>query len=200
VSAQLGTTLYRLNLIREMREREVKAERQRRLTLILGMGCFGFFILSLLYSALTIAQMEHVLMNEKDKLNRLQNEYMKYTAATLIVDKTDIELLNDLQGKGVFWTKKLASMAKHLPDNYWITDFAYTNNILTVKGYGYANPQQDQLLILDQYLNRLRGDTTFSDTFTQLHLNTAERIQESGSVAFDFSAYTSKWKPSNEIR
>lgn len=192
--AKSGPSFYRLNLIRDLRERELKSEQKHRMAVILGLGCFGFFILSLLYSGFTIVQMERVLSNESNKVRALQQEYRKYTAAKLIVDKSDIELLNDLQGKGIFWTKKLASMAKHLPDNYWITQFSYNNNALSVKGYGYVNPQQDQLLVLDQYLNRLRSDTTFSNTFTKLQLNLAERNENGGRVAFDFSAFTSRWK------
>jgi hypothetical protein len=193
--AKPGPNLYRLNLIRDLREREVKAEKKQRLAVILGLGCFGFFILSLLYSALTITQMEQVISIEQDKVQRLQQEYKKYTAAKLIVDKSDIELLNDLQGKGMLWTKKLASMAKHLPDNYWITGFSFNNNTLNVKGYGYASPHQDQLLILDQYLNRLRADTSFSDTFAKLQLNMAERKEDGSKVAFEFSAFTTNWRP-----
>lgn len=195
MNAKSGFSLYRLNLIRELREKEVKAERQHRLSIILVLGCFGFFLLSFLYSALTIAQMESVLSNEKQKVHSLQQEYQKYAAAKLIVDKSDVELLSDLQGKGVLWTKKMAAMAKHLPENYWITRFSFNNNVLMVSGYGYANAQQDQLLILDQYLNRLRKDTTFSDVFTKIQLNLAERREEGNRVAFDFSAFTSKWKP-----
>jgi Tfp pilus assembly protein PilN len=193
--AKPGMNLYRINLIRDLRDREVKAEQQQRLAVILGLGCFGFFLISLLYSTLTILQMERVLTNEKEKVGRLQQEYQKYAAAKLIVDKSDIELLNDLQGKGMLWTKKLAAMAKHLPDNYWITGFSFTNNTLNVRGYGYADARQDQLLVLDQYLNRLRNDTTFSDTFSKLQLNVAERREDGSRVAFEFSAFTNKWMP-----
>lgn len=189
-----GTSLYRINLIRELRERELKSERRRRLTLILGIGCFGFFIMSILYSGLTMWQMERVLDVESDKLNRLHVEYQKYTAAKLIVDKSDLELLNELQGKGMFWTKKLVAMAKHLPDNYTITGFSYLNNELKVSGHGQSTHQQDQLLILDGYLNDLRADTTFSSLFKKLQLNAADRKGEGGRVAFEFSAYTAAWK------
>lgn len=192
--ANPGADLYRINLIRDLRDKEIKAERQTRLLRIFGFGCFGFFILSLLYSGLTIWQMEQVLKQEKDKLSRLEQEYQKYTAARLIVDKADLELLNDLQGRGVFWTKKLASMAKHLPENYWITSFSFLGEELKVTGYGFSSAQQDQLLILDQYLNRLRADTSFSDVFPKLQLNIAERRQDAAQIAFDFSAFTKKWK------
>jgi hypothetical protein len=186
--------LYRMNLIRELRERELKRERQNRLALILGFGCFGFFLVSVLYSGITIWQMENVLDRENRKLTHLHEQYRKYAAARLIVDKSDLELLNDLQGKGVFWTKKLAAMAKHLPDDYMITGFSYLNNELKIAGYGYASPKQDQLLILDGYLNALRTDTTFSDTFKMLQLNSADRKGEAGRILFEFSAYTAAWK------
>lgn len=189
-----GSTLYRLNLIRATREREKKSERKRRLAFILGAGCFGFFAISVMYSALTIWQMEHILTQEKDKLSRLQLEYNKYTATKLIVDKADIELLGGLPGKGIFWTRKLAAMAKHLPENYWITGFGFSNNELKVSGFGFANAQQEQLLVLDEYVNHLKRDTTFSDTFTRMKLNFATRSGESGRIAFEFSAYTSAWK------
>jgi Tfp pilus assembly protein PilN len=190
--ANAGRNLYRLNLIRDLREKELKLDRRNRLSVILGLGCFGFFILSMLYSGLTILQMENVLTREKDKVEGLQQEYRKYTAAKLIVDKSDIELLNELQGKGVFWTRKLASMAKHLPENYWITAFSFNNQALTVQGFGYANSQQDQLLILDKYLNELRRDTSFSDTFGRIQLNLADRKENNGKVSFEFSAFTGK--------
>jgi Tfp pilus assembly protein PilN len=189
--AQTGPALYRLNLIRELREKEVKSERKRRMTLILGLGCFGFFVLSLLYSGLTIWQMEAVLNREEKKVQDLHQEYQKYKASKLIVDKADLELLSGLQGKGIFWTKKLVAIAKHLPENYSITSFSYGNDQLKVTGYGATSAQQDQLLVLDNYLNRLRADTSFSNTFKQLQLNSADRRIDAGQIAFEFTAFTS---------
>ncbi len=190
-----GPALYRINLIREMREREKKAEQQRSMTATIGLICFGLFLMSLIYSGLTIWQMERVIAGEQVKLNHLKQEYQKYTAASLIVDKSDIELLNDLQSRGIFWTKKLATMAKYLPDNYSITHFTFGNNEMQISGFGYITPQQDQLLILDGYLNRLRTDSTYADVFTKLHLNSAQRTEDgAGRVSFNFSSYTAKWK------
>ena len=186
--AKGGAALYRVNLIRELREREKKSEQKRRLAVILSFGCFGFFILSLVYSTLTIIQMEKVLGIEKDKVSYLKQEYQKYKANRLIIGKEDIELLNSLQGKGIFWTKKLAAMASHLPDNYSITAFSFSDNVLKVSGYGIPAPNQSQLLVLDRYLNELRADTNFSNVFTKVYLNSAERQSEDGRVAFGFSA------------
>ncbi len=186
---------YRLNLIRAIRQREKKSEQRKRMAFILGAGCFGFFVISILYSSLTIWQMEGVIKSEKDKLVRLEQEYRKYTSSKLIVDKSDVELLGELQGKGIFWTKKLAAMAKHLPDNYWITRFSFQNGELKVSGYGLPTPQQQQLLILDDYVQRMEQDTTFSTVFKSIRLRSVDRGSEAGRVAFEFSAYTSQWKP-----
>ncbi len=189
-----SNTPYRINLIRDLRDREKKKERQKRLTLILGFGCFGFFLLALVYSGLTIWQMEQVISHERKQVNRLRQEFQKYTASRLIVDKADIEQLDNLKGKGQFWTTKLAALAKYLPENYLITGFSYQNGMMRVIGFGYTTARQDHLLILDHYLNLLRRDSTFSATFSKIQLNTAVRKDEGGKVAFDFSAFTRTWK------
>lgn len=187
---------YRLNLVRTLRERERKAEQQKRTQVLMGLACFAVLILAILYSGYTMWNMESVLASEKAKLVQIQNEYKKYTATRMIVDKTDVELLHSLQGRGIFWTKKLAAMAKHLPDNYAITGFSYREGELKVVGYGFASPKQDQLLTLDAYLNRLRADSTFADVFTQLYLNGTSRNEDlgSGKVSFEFSAINSQFK------
>jgi Tfp pilus assembly protein PilN len=184
--------LYRINLIRDLREKEFRQERKRRMAVIVGVGCFGLFVISALYSALTIWQMEGVLKRERLKVEHLKQEYRKYTATRLIVDKTDLELLNSLQGKGIFWTKKLSAVAKHLPDNYWITQFSYNAEHLKVSGYGYVGPQQNQLIVLNAYLDRLRADTTFADIFKAVQLVSVDRSGDvgQGRCAFQFTADT----------
>jgi hypothetical protein len=184
--------MYRINLIRDLREQEFRKERKRRMALIVGLGCFGFFVISVLYSSLTIWQMEGVLKNERLKVDHLKQEYQKYTATRLIVDKSDLELLNGLQGKGIFWTKKLAAVAKYLPDNYWITQFSYGSEHLRVTGFGYVGPQQDHLLVLNAYLDKLRADTSFADAFKAVQLISVDRGGEAGQArcAFEFTADT----------
>jgi hypothetical protein len=192
--ATTGGLPYRLNLIRSIREREKKSERRKRLAFILAAGCFGFFVLSTLFSALTIWQMERVISLEKDKLSRLKQEYKKYTATKLIVDKADVELLGSLQGKGVFWTRKMSAMAHHLPDNFWITSFAFHNGELKVAGFGLAGPRQSQLLVLNGYINDLKKDTSFADVVPEVRLKKADRSEDGGRIAFEISAVTSGWK------
>jgi Tfp pilus assembly protein PilN len=187
-------SLYRINLVRDLREQERIAERRHRRAVTLGIACFGMLALSLLYCAFSIWEMEHVIAAEKEKLEHLRQEYRKYTATNTTVDKADVELLNSLQQRGIFWTAKLGAMAKHLPDNYWITKFQFGAGQLHVSGFGYPSPKQEQLLILDDYLKKLRADSSFSDAFKSIHLDVASRSEEVGAakVAFEFTATTDK--------
>jgi Tfp pilus assembly protein PilN len=185
---------YRINLVRDLREQEKLAERRRNRAVALGFTCFGLLAASLVYCALSVWQMNRVIESESEKLEHLKQEYRKYTATNNTVDKADVELLNSLQGRGIFWTKKLAAMAKHLPDNYWITNFEFNSGVLEVSGFGYVSSKQDQLLILDDYLKKLQQDSGFSDVFKSISLKSAMRKDESGSskVAFEYTAATGK--------
>lgn len=85
-------------------------------------------------------------------------------------------------------------MALHLPNQppnpYWITSFGYNRTQFIVKGYGLISPEQEQLITIDDYLNNLRKDSSFSDVFTNCYLNSTVR-QDDGvkeRVSFDFSA------------
>lgn len=189
---------YRINLVRDLREREKKRERQQRLQVLAAAACFVVLALAVAYSVFTILRMEKVLKAEEDKLRQVESEYSKYKATRAIVEKGDVELLNSLQGRGIFWTKKLASLATHLPDGYAITEFSYKGGELRVAGFGYVTPRQDQLLVLDGYLNRLRSDTTFSNVFRDIYLNHAQRasVDGAGKFAFEFSALNPKAKAS----
>jgi Tfp pilus assembly protein PilN len=181
---------YAVNLVRIRRIEERKAELKRVRILTLTAICFGILLLSLFYSALQILRMEATLTEEKNKLARIEAEYKQYRETKMIVNKADIELLNRLQSERIFWTRKLAAMAHHLPENYWITDFSYTRGSFDVRGYGYITPSQQQLVTIDDYLNLLRQDRLFNDVFKQIYLNSTERKDEKQRqrVSFDYSA------------
>lgn len=184
--------LYQLNMVRELRAREKKSEQNRRYLILACIGSGLFLLLSFLYSGISIWNMELVLQNEKRKVDHLTHEFRNYTAAKDIVDKNDVELLNSLHGRGIMWTKKLAALANHLPENFQLTSFEFRGGELRVKGFGYPNESQDHLLILDKYIGRLREDSAFSNTFKRIYLGTASRsiADNQPTIDFEFSAFT----------
>ncbi len=185
---------YTANMVRDLRLAEKKAETSRVMAVMAGWACFGVLALAILYTVLKVLTMESILDAERQRLWRLQEAYKKYTATRAVVDKSDIELLDTLQGSRIFWTRKLAAMAMHLPDNYWITEFSYKRKEMNVSGYGYITPDQEQLVTLDDYLNLLRQDSTFNDDFARTYLNLTERDDEGRRlrVGFDYSSTYSK--------
>lgn len=189
---------YTINLIQQQRLKE-KNERKLRSTIrMITIAAFAVLLISMGYSAVTVLRMKLDIENEKQELARIEAEYKKYRATRMIVNKEDIELLDRLQNGRIFWTKKLAAMAYHLPNKppnpYWITDFKYKAPKLNVLGYGFISPEQKQLITIDDYLNSLRADTTFSDVFTSCYLNMTKRDDEGHRerVNFEYSAEKEK--------
>jgi hypothetical protein len=181
---------YKINLVKKIRLEEEKAEKRRVTTFTFCMVCFCLLALSLIFSMFLILDIENALNDVETDLRRVENEYRTYKATKMIVDKSDIELLDKLQHNRIFWSKKLASMARHLPENYWVTEFGYKRSSFDVKGYGYISNKQEQLLTMDDYLNLLRADTTFRDVFKNTYLNSTKRLDEKSRerISFEYSS------------
>ena len=181
---------YQINLIRQIRLEEQKAVSSKNRVFALAASCSAFLLVSLIVLTFQVLAMETKLSVEKQELNRIESEYGKYRTTRMVVDKADLERLDSLQSNRIFWTKKLAAMAYHLPDNYWITKFGYDAASLKVSGYGYISLQQEQLITLDDYLNKLRIDSTYDDVFKTTYFNAVTRSDEGtrSRVSFDFSS------------
>lgn len=181
---------YRINLIEQVRQKERQEQVQKSTVTVISVIAFALLFLSATYSASNVIKMYQSIEMERRRLQRIEAEYRKYRAAKTMVDKADIELLDKLQTGRVFWTKKLAAMALHLPESYWITRFGYDKNIFNVRGYGFISPRQEQLITIDEYLNSLRSDTMFADVFPTVRLNSTSRDDEANRerVMFDYSA------------
>jgi Tfp pilus assembly PilM family ATPase/Tfp pilus assembly protein PilN len=187
---------YWADLVREIRLQEKKARRKRLYNMGISGACMGLLLLALFYMGLIIVTMSGTLKSEKEELHRLEAEYQKYTATRMIVKKADIELLDSLQAMRIFWTKKLATIARHLPENYWITTLEFDGIELMAEGYGYISPVQEQLITLDQYLNLVRSDTIFNDDFKSTYLDITRREDDEEDqrqrVSFKYSAVSKR--------
>lgn len=173
---------YRLNLVKLVRSAEQRARAQAFNMAVIAVLCFAALGLAGFFTYWRVADMERVIEKEKQKLAAIEAEYRNYEATNVSIDKADIELLDKLQRSRVYWTRKLEAMAKHLPNDepisYWVTSFGYSGNTFHVNGYGYITARQEQLLELDDYLNKLREDGAYSDVFSPTYLNSAVRSDE----------------------
>lgn len=168
---------YQANLIRDL----LRAEKQRKVRtfrrIIYSVTAFGILVLALFQSTLNILYMRQKIAMEQEKLDRIEEEYKKYQATAMIINRADIELLDRLQHNRVFWTKKLAATALYLPEKYWIEKISFDRNY-RVSGYGLTVPEQKQLITMDSYLNMLREDTTYNDDFPVTYLEAVVRTDE----------------------
>jgi Tfp pilus assembly protein PilN len=168
-------TRHRINLVRLIREEEKRLAGHRRK---LGLATFAGVVLlglSLAYSGWQIVHMESVLRREREKLSRIAAEYRQYTETEALIGDADIRLLDDLKNNSIFWTRKLAAVARFLPDGYATTGLTYDGEELSLEGTGSVSPGQRQLMKLYAYMHALRNDSTFNDVFGNVSLSSAKR-------------------------
>jgi Tfp pilus assembly protein PilN len=183
---------YNINLIRLQRAEEHRAIELRNRLFTVGVSCLGLLGIAALTFTFQILGMEAKLSNEQVQLARIEQEYSKYRSTRMVIDKADIERLDSLQSNRVFWTKKLAAMAVYLPEDYWTISFSFDKKVYRVKGYGYISTNQDQLITLDDYLNKLRADPNYTDVFKMTSFNEVSRADEEKEnrerVSFEYSS------------
>lgn len=184
---------YNINLIRQLRVEERRASELKDRLFTIGVSCFGLLGIATLTLTFQILSMEAKLTNEKQELARIEQEYSKYKTTKMVIDKADIERLDSLQSHRIFWTKKLVAMAIYLPEEYWIIRFNFDGRTYKVGGFGYISSEQDQLITLDEYLNKLRADPTYVDVFKTTFFSSVVRSDEENNrqrVSFE---YYSMW-------
>jgi cell division protein FtsL len=179
---------YKTKLVKSIRKAEKRSAKHFANMLLMLIICFCVLGGSGYYVYDQITKMEKVIAADKRELRKLVAELRNYEATQEIVEKADIELLNELLTNRVYWTKVLEAMAKYLPEeqpiSYWITKFGYREQSRTfsVSGHGYITDRQEQLLALDEYLNKLRADPEYSAVFGSTNLRSATRADESGGT------------------
>lgn len=176
---------YTINLIQDLLVEEKREKRRKLRQLTYFTTAMAILVTALFYTTLQVLSMRQMIEFEKEKLAKIEEEYRKYQATSMIVNRSDIELLDKLQRDRVFWTEKLAATALHLPDEYWIEKIGFSNTY-KVSGYGLIEPEQEQLITVDDYLNLLRADTTFNYDFPIVFLNAVTRTDEGKTMRVSF--------------
>jgi hypothetical protein len=183
---------YNINLVRQLRADERRAMELKDRLFTIGVSCLGLVGIAALTFTFQTLGMESKLANEKQELARIEQEYSKYRATRMVIDKADIERLDSLQANRIYWTKKLAAMAFYLPQEYWIIRFGYDNKMYRVSGFGYISQDQEQLITLDEYLNKLRSDQNYRDVFKSTSFDAVSRSDEEKTtrerVSFQYSS------------
>ncbi|MBN1128208.1 MAG: hypothetical protein JXA71_04445 [Chitinispirillaceae bacterium] len=183
---------YNINLVRQLRSDERRAVELKNRLFTIALSCLGLLGIAVLAFTFQILGMETKLANERQELARIELEYGKYRSTRMVIDKADIERLDSLQSNRVYWTKKLAAMAYYLPKDYWIIKFGYDGKKFKVSGFGYITPEQEQLITLDEYLNKLRTDSAYVDVFKTTNFvavarSDEEKVQQD-RVSFEYAS------------
>lgn len=181
---------YSINLVRDLRFAEKKERIKKSRMMLFSIACFGLLGLAIFYSTLQVVLMRSVIRQERLALKKVVRQYKKYRKTRMTVSKADVELLDRLQNRRIFWTQKLAAMAQHLPKSYWIKKFVYDGDKFSAEGFGYITDKQKQLIVLNNYFKALRADTTFNNHFQYTHFMSTIRRDEDKKkkIKFEFTS------------
>jgi len=97
---------YSINLVRQARLDEHKAEKLNVRLVALNAAGFGVLALALFYGLLQVLGMNQKIDTERQNLLRIEAEYGKYKETKMVINKADIELLDRIQSGRTYWTKK----------------------------------------------------------------------------------------------
>lgn len=185
---------YHINLVAELRANEKHLRIEHLRGTVVTAVLAAVLALAAVKWTFGILGMRQSLQAAQAKLSLLEQEYQRYQATNMKVTKEDVELLDRLQHGRIFWSKKLAALASPLPENYWVDAMGYKGTEMRVKGFGYIDLEQRQLLTLDDYLNILRSDTVFNKGVQEVALNEARRSDDANEsvkrqrISFEYSA------------
>lgn len=187
---------YTINLVAELRANEKRRNLEQIKGAVVSTLLGGMLALVAFKWVVGILSMVQSQQLAQSKLLLLQQEYQRYQATSLSITKEDVELLDRLQHSRIFWSKKLAALASPLPANYWVDAIGFKTGELRVKGFGYIDPEQRQLLTLDGYLNILRADSVFNKKIPVISLQETRRNDDRETegymtrqrVSFEYSA------------
>lgn len=188
---------YNINLVADLRKQERREQRKSEFVTYAFVALAGGLSLVIFKCVIFLLIINRDLNTAENRLQSLQAEYLRYKQTSMSIDKEDLELLDQLQHKRIFWTKKLTSMALPLPNNYWVNSFTFKKGILNVRGFGYLENQQRQLITLDDYLNILRADPVFNKGMQRIALIETRRDDVASEhnqarVSFEFTAQAPK--------
>jgi len=89
--------------------------------------------------------------------------------------KKKIAIYDAIVQQQVYLTKQLNVIPRVLPKNAWLSTFRFTNNaglpVLKLRGYVYSEDQQDEVVVINKFLNDLRGDVDFGAYFKSVVLD-----------------------------
>jgi Tfp pilus assembly PilM family ATPase len=169
-----------------------KIEVERLLRLTVFEMCLAAVVLFMFYT-LNSAKVQ-VLQNE---FNTITKEQVKANIDITKVSSSDIkaikqefqrklDYLRNLTEKKTLLSLKMERVSKLLPKDLWLNEVTYdvpkdrTSQVLTLVGYVNRTKSDDQIKIINQFLDILKADAQFSSGFVSIKLDSISNAKYSG--------------------
>ncbi len=120
---------------------------------------------------------------EKRLAERSQVEALKQETT---LRTQDIQILQQSLSQRIDWSLKLSRLSETLPTGIWFTQLAVENADFVLRGSVFS-PAENEVAIVNTFLNALRGDESFMSSFASLELGPLKRRVIGGHDALDFT-------------
>jgi len=98
------------------------------------------------------------------------------------------EIKDSIINQDVYMTNVLAAFSRFTPDNLWLTNLSYNKTTkvaeLTIQGYARLNDTNKEIELVNEYLNILKADETFSGYFEDIDIGSVDRDLALGFTRF----------------
>jgi len=97
----------------------------------------------------------------------------------------DESLIQGLISQRIFWAEKLNKLSLSLPSGVWFNDITMDGNSLVIQG-SVVSLRNEELILINKFIENLKTDKTFFDNFSNLELNSVQKKSIGSFTVSDF--------------
>ncbi len=136
-------------------------------------------------------RMEQLIQAKQQQINDIKLKIQELRKKGKNLSRKDILAMADLESRRILWARKLQALSRLAPHDMAITGLVYKDNRLFISGILRVFEDQREFDIIDQFIERLRNDPTFSQDFTKIKFSKFSRLTllNQEIVSFEIQAY-----------
>ena len=142
-------------------------------------------------------RLDKIIAAKQAQINNIKLQIQELRKKGKNLSRRDILAMADLESKRILWARKLQALSRLAPHDMALTGLVYKENRLFISGILRVFQDQREFDIIDQFIERLRTDPTFSQDFTKIKFSKFSRLTllNQDIVSFEIQAYLKNAAP-----
>ena len=163
-------------------------------------GVFSLLVILLLSVNVQVFRIslgyDNIIGQKKSQINNLKAEISKLESEGKNLSKDDILSFAKIEQERFLWAQNLEKMGAVTPDDIAITGLKFKRGKLIIKGVALTFEDRKDFEIIDEYVQTLRRNKSFSDNFKRIKYvgHSKVSIREQQIIRFEIEASVKKNK------